>query len=128
MITEADNPWELDTVGHKDYAKNLMTVVSLEDMADATTANLSGDVSDGTDESTSMENKGEAEDRKEQSAEEASFSKLSIEYEALKPMVADIIQKEPRSVLGERTTSNIRSLVLREIEVASNNISSDEAV
>ena len=80
--------------------KNLMTGVSLEDMADATTAKRSGEISDGTDKSTSIESKGEAEDRKEQSAEESSFSKSSIEYEALKPMVADIIQKELRGLLG----------------------------
>ena len=52
MITETDKPWELDNAGNKDYAKNLMTGVSLEDMADATTAKRSCEISDGTDKST----------------------------------------------------------------------------
>lgn len=58
---------------------------------------------------------GEAEDGREKSAEEA-FSNLSIEYEALRSMVANIIQKELWSVLCERNTSKIRSLAHREIK------------
>ena len=62
----------------------------------------------------------------EQYNESASFSQLSIDYEALKPVVADITRKELRGILGEKITTNIRSLVRREIEVAINKISQDQ--
>ena len=45
------------------------------------------------------------------------FSKY-IDYEALRPIVAEIIRQELRSSLGESITSNIRAMVHREIEVA----------
>ena len=120
-----DCPWEPGSAREEAYANNLVTGVPLEEMAAATLSNLSGESLDGTDKGTLIENKGEAAECRQLGAEEGSFTKLSIEYEALKPMVADIIQKELRGVLGERVTANIRSLVRREIELAINKISRD---
>jgi hypothetical protein len=123
--TDMDCPWEPGSAREEDYANNLVKGVPLEEMAAATLSNLSGESLDGTDKGTLIENKGEAAECRQLGAEEGSFTKLSIEYEALKPMVADIIQKELRGVLGERVTANIRSLVRREIELAINKISRD---
>ena len=40
MTTETDNPWDPGSALLKHYAKNLITGVSLEGMADATPVNL----------------------------------------------------------------------------------------
>ena len=113
--TDTDFPWEAGAAVQDDYDENLVTEVLLEEIADA------------INEDTSIDNKGEADDRVEQYREEASFSQRSIDYESLKPMVADIIRKELRGVLGEKITTNIRSLVRREIELVTNKISRDQA-
>ena len=112
--TDTDYPWEPGAAVQDDYDENLVTGVLLEEVAHS------------INKDTSLDNKGEADDRVEQYSEEASFSQLSIDYEALKPMVADIIRKELRGVLGEKITSNIRSLVRREIELVTNKLSRDQ--
>ena len=113
--TDTDCSWEPGAAVQDDYDENLVTEVLLEEIADA------------INEDTSIDNKGKADDRVEQYREEASFSQRSIDYESLKPMVADIIRKELRGVLGEKITTNIRSLVRREIELVTNKISRDQA-
>lgn len=113
--TDTDCPCEPDAAGQDDYDGNLVTGVPSEEITDA------------INEDTSIGNKGKADDCVEQYTEEASFSQRSIDYEALKPMVADIIRKELKGVLGEKITTNIRSLIRREIELAINKISRDQA-
>ena len=114
MITDSDCAWEPNAFGQDVYDENPVTRAPLKEIADA------------TNEDTSIDNKGEADDCVEQYNESASFSQLSIDYEALKPVVADITRKELRGVLGEKITTNIRSLVRREIELAINKISQDQ--
>ena len=114
ITTDSDCAWEPNVVGQDKYDENSVTWTPLEEIANA------------TNEDTSIDNKGEADDCVEQVNEGASISQLPIDCEALKPIVADIIRKELQGVLGEKITNNIRSLVRREIELAINNISHDQ--
>ena len=114
ITRDADCAWEPNVVGQEAYDENSVTWTPLEEIANA------------TNEDTSIDNKGEADDCVEQFNEGDDFQ-LSIDCEALKPIVADIIRKELQGVLGENITNNIRSLVRREIELAINNISHDQS-
>ena len=91
ITRDADCAWEPNVVGQEAYDENSVTWTPLEEIANA------------TNEDTSIDNKGEADDCVEQFNECASISQLSIDCEALKPIVADIIRKELRGVLGEKT-------------------------
>ena len=120
MLTDKVDLSEPDAAGQDGYAGGALRVAPLEEIADAALGDLSGDVSDVTDEDESIKNEGEAGDRGEYDIEDASVPPLSVDYEELRPFVADIIRTELRGVLGEKITANIRSLVRREIEIAIN--------
>ena len=76
------------------------------------------EIEDASNEDTSIDNKCEAYYRVKQYIQEASFSQLSNDYEAAKPLVEDIIRKELTGVLGEKITTKILNLLGRESKIA----------
>ena len=125
MIIETNGLWEPDAARQDDNAGSPLTGVPTEEIADAAFGDMSFDISDVADENLLIKNDHEEVDRGEHDIEEASVPPWSVDYETLKPMVADIIRGELRGVLGEKITANIRSMVRREIEIAIGEISRD---
>jgi len=126
MITETEGPWEPDTAGHDDYAGRPVTGLPWEEVVDAALSEIDGDLDGDT-----TEEKSEHVDNAPYEAgvdqDPIAVRSVPVDYEALRPMVADIIRDELRGVLGEKITANIRRMVHREIETAVTKLSRDKS-
>ena len=117
MITETEGPWEPDSAGKDDYAGRPVTGLPWEEVVDAALSEIDGDLDgDTTDEKSDHADKAPSEAGADQ--DPIAVRSVPVDYEVLRPMVADIIRDELRGVLGEKITANIRRMVHREIETA----------
>ena len=94
-----------------------MTGLPWEEVVDAALSEIDGDLDgDTTDEKSDHADKAPSEAGADQ--DPIAVRSVPVDYEVLRPMVADIIRDELRGVLGEKITANIRRMVHREIETA----------
>ena len=117
MITETEGPWEPDTAGQDDYAGRPVTGLPREEVVDAALSEIDGDL-DGDTTEEKAEHVDNAPSEAGVDQDPIAVRSLPVDYEALRPMVADIIRDELHGVLGEKITANIRRMVHREIETA----------
>ena len=126
MITETEGPWEPDTAGQDDYAGRPVTGLPWEEVIDAALIEIDGDLDGDTTEEKS-EHVDNAPSEAGVDQDPIAVRSVPVDYEALRPMVADIIRDELRGVLGEKITANIRRMVHREIETAVTKLSRDKS-
>jgi hypothetical protein len=120
MITETEGPSE------PDYAGRPVTGLPWEEVVDAALSEIDGDLDgDTTDEKSDHADKAPSEAGADQ--DPIAVRSVPVDYEVLRPMVADIIRDELRGVLGEKITANIRRMVHREIETAVTKLSRDKS-
>jgi len=117
MITETEGPWQPDSAGQDLYAGRPVTGLPWEEVVDAALSEIDGHLDgDTTDEKSDHADKAPSEAGAYQ--DPIAVRSMPVDYEVLRPMVADIIRDELRGVLGEKITANIRRMVHREIETA----------
>ena len=126
MITETEGPWEPDTAGQDDDAGRPVTGLPWEEVVDAALSEIDGDLDGDTTEEKS-EHVDNAPSEAGVDQDPLALRSVPVDYEALRPMVADIIRDELRGVLGEKITANIRRMVHREIETAVTKLSRDKS-
>lgn len=102
MITETEGPWEPDTAGQDDYAGRPVTGLPWEEVVDAALSEIDGDLDGDTTEEKS-EHVDNAPSEAGVDQDPLALRSVPVDYEALRPMVADIIRDELRGVLGEKS-------------------------
>ena len=117
MITETEGPWEPDTAGQDDYSGRPVTGFPSEEVVDTALSEIDGDLDGDTTEEKS-EHVDNAPSEAGVDQDPIAVRCVPVDFEALRPMVVDIIRDELRGVLGEKITANIRRMVHREIETA----------
>ena len=126
MITETEGRWEPGPDGQDDYAGRPVTGLARKEVVDAALSEIDGDLDGGT-----TEEKSDHVDKAPYEAGAGQYPNavrsVQVDYEDLRPMVADIIRDELRGVLGEKITANIRRMVHREIETAVTKLSWDKS-
>ena len=103
-----------------------MTALPWEEVVDAALSEIDGDLDgDTTEENSEHVDNSPPEAGVDQAP--IAVRSVPVDFEALRPIVADIIRDELRGELGEKITANIRRMVHREIETAVMKLSRDKS-
>ena len=110
VIGRTEDQWEPDGTGTDDYAGTPVDALEWEEtdedaQADSITIDAAPVVEDELDETVD-------------DLDDDAIAEATLDEDALRTLVADIVREELQGVLGERITRNVRKLVRREIQRA----------
>ncbi len=118
VIARTEDQWEPDGTGLDDYAGTEVDALDWEE----TEEDVQDDVDVLKEDDVTIHAERIVEESLDELATEAvedeAFAEATLDEDALRALVADIVREELQGVLGERITRNVRKLVRREIQRA----------
>lgn len=118
VIARTEDQWEPDGTGLDDYAGTEVEGLDWEE----TEEDVQDDIDVLNEDDVTIHAERIVEESLDELATEAvedeAFAEATLDEDALRALVADIVREELQGVLGERITRNVRKLVRREIQRA----------